>query len=101
MSSASKVDKKVIESRQELVDWFMTGCTPADKRLIGVEHEKPPFYLEDGAPVSFIGQDGRAGMEDFIGKMVQEKGWTPGQPEQGLVVDMSRNNVNWTFEPGL
>jgi glutamate--cysteine ligase len=101
MSSASKVDQKVIESRQELVDWFAAGCTPADKRLIGVEHEKPPFYLADGAPVPFIGQDGRAGVEDFIGQMVLEKGWTPGQPEQGLVVDMSKNNVNWTFEPGL
>jgi glutamate--cysteine ligase len=101
MSSASQVDKKVIESRQELVDWFAAGCTPSDKRLIGVEHEKPPFYLDNNEPVAFIGQNGRAGMEDFIGAMIADKGWTPGQPEQGVVVDLQKNSVNWTFEPGL
>ena len=101
MSSASQVDKKVIESKQELVDWFAAGCTPAAQRLIGVEHEKPPFYLDNGQPVPYLGQNGRAGMEDFILKMADEKGWTPGQPEQGLLVDLHKNNTNWTFEPGL
>lgn len=101
MSSASKVDQKVIESKQELVDWFAAGCTPADKRLIGVEHEKPPFYLDTGEPVPFIGQNGANGVEDFIAEMAAKKGWNLGQPENGLVVDLHKNNMNWTFEPGL
>jgi len=54
MSSASQVDKKPIENKRELVEWFEKGCTPADKLLIGVEHEKPPFYLDDFSPVPFV-----------------------------------------------
>lgn len=99
MSSASQVDKKPIESKQELIEWFEQGCTPADKRLIGVEHEKPPFYLADNAPVPFKGQNGRAGIEDFIAKMVNEKGWNPAAPENGVVLSVEKGNRNWTFEP--
>lgn len=100
MSSASKVDKKVIESKEELVEWFRAGCTPHEKRLIGAEHEKPPFY-PDGTPVPFEGTEGRKGVEDFINKMAAEKGWTPCETEHGVVVSLSKNNVSWTFEPGL
>lgn len=115
MSSASQVDKKPIENKRELVEWFEKGCTPADKLLIGVEHEKPPFYLDDNSPVPFLGSKVtqqfaektaadsfvRKGISDFISKMTAEKGWYPGQPENGLVVDMHKSNTNWTFEPGL
>lgn len=144
MSSASQVDKKPIESKRELVEWFEKGCTPADKLLIGVEHEKPPFYLSDNSPVPFevrpisqslntttsiqlgsapetlkgvlkTAEANRAeaaaeagkqikkfGVSDFIAKMTAERGWYPGEPENGRVVDMHKSNgVNWTFEPGL
>jgi glutamate--cysteine ligase len=101
MSSASKVDQKVIESKQELVDWFSAGCTPPEKRLIGVEHEKPPFYLDNNAPVPFIGEKGRAGIEDFLAHMIDDKGWSPGNVENDIVVDIAKHNMNWTFEPGL
>ncbi|MDY0009225.1 MAG: hypothetical protein RBS08_05930, partial [Bdellovibrionales bacterium] len=57
MSSASQVDSKPIQNKRELVEWFEKGCTPADKLLIGVEHEKPPFYLDNNQPVSFMGAD--------------------------------------------
>src|SRR5690606_16002674 len=102
MSSASQVDKKPIKNKRELVEWFESGCTPADKLLIGVEHEKPPFYLDNGKPVPFEGEAGRKGVSDFISKMTAENGWYPGTPENGKVVDMHKpSGVNWTFEPGL
>ncbi|MDE1152268.1 MAG: glutamate-cysteine ligase family protein [Micavibrio sp.] len=101
MSSASQVDKQPIASKQQLVEWFQEGCTPNEKRLIGVEHEKPPFYLADGKPVSFLGEDGRAGIQDFLAKMVSEKGWQAGEPERGIVVDLKKNQAGWTFEPAL
>ena len=86
MSSASQVDNKPIESKEELIQWFEQGNTPADKRLIGVEHEKAPFYLADKGPVPFKGKKGAAGIEDFIAKMVNEKGWSPAAPENGVVL---------------
>lgn len=99
MSSASQVDNKPIESKEELIQWFEQGNTPADKRLIGVEHEKAPFYLADKGPVPFKGKKGAAGIEDFIAKMVNEKGWSPAAPENGVVLSVEKGNRNWTFEP--
>lgn len=101
MSGASQIDQKPIESKQQLVDWFQQGCTPADKRLIGVEHEKPPHYLDNHQPVPFVGANGRKGVSDFIAEMTAQHGWQPGTPENGVVIDMGKNNANWTFEPGL
>ncbi len=84
------------------MQWFAQAATPAAKRLIGVEHEKPPFYLDDQSPVPFVSDRAdRGGVSDFINLMVAERGWDPGLPENGAVVDIHKNNVNWTFEPGL
>lgn len=99
MSSASKVDQKPIESKRELIEWFEGGNTPNEKRLIGVEHEKAPFYLADNKPVPFVGENGRAGISDFIAKMVTDKGWSPAAPENGIVLSVEKDNSNWTFEP--
>lgn len=80
----------------------MQAATPAAKRLIGVEHEKPPFYLDDLSPVPFISErEDKGAVSDFIHAMVQENGWDPGVPENGHVVDIHKDNVNWTFEPGM
>jgi len=102
MTIPSQLDKKPLQSRDELVKYFEEGCTPPEKLLIGVEHEKPPFYLDNGAPVPFHRdvQANRAGVEDFIDKMVTEQGWDAGAPERGVVIDISKGLVNWTFEPG-
>lgn len=100
MSGPSKIKGAPIASKGELIAWFESGSTPAAKRLIGVEHEKPPFYLADNAPVPFSGEGGRRGVADFINAMVA-RGWDAGQVEHGRVIDIRKNNVSWTFEPGL
>lgn len=102
MSSADTSSGTAITCKQELVNWFAQAATPARKRLIGIEHEKAPFYLDDQSPVPFFSErKDRGGVSDFISLMVQERGWDPGVPEQGNIVDIHKDNVNWTFEPGL
>lgn len=102
MSTADTSSVKAIANKDELVNWFAQAATPAARRLIGVEHEKPPFYLDDQSPVPFASERaGKGGISDFIRTMVQHHGWDAGVPEQGQVVDIHKDNVNWTFEPGL
>lgn len=102
MSSADTSSGKVITGKDELVNWFAQAATPAAKRLIGVEHEKPPFYLDDQSPVPFFSERAdRGGVSDFIRVMIRERGWDPGVPENLNVFDIHKDNVNWTFEPGL
>ncbi len=102
MSSPSHSNSKPIAGKHELVNWFAQACTPAAKRLIGVEHEKPPFYLDNLQPVPFVAnEDGRHGISDFIARMTQQHGWQQGEVENGQVIDIYKKRVNWTFEPGL
>jgi glutamate--cysteine ligase len=101
MSKPSEIDKHPIGEKKELIEWFEKGCTPADKLLIGVEHEKPPFYLADNAPVPYADeQGGRPAIREWLEQMVVEKGWRPGDPDNGHIVELQRNSVNWSLEPG-
>lgn len=100
MSGASHNNAPIGEKR-ELVEWFEQGSTPAAQRLIGVEHEKPPFYLLDNSPVSYEGRKGRAGIKDFIDKMIADHAWEVGDIENGNIIDIHKNRMSWTFEPGL
>ncbi len=99
MSKESHFGNKEIESKADLVEWFRSCCTPADKLLVGVEHEKPPFYIDGHEPVPYISKDGKPGIRDFLKKMVDQQGWEPGY-EQGRLIEMQKDDVNWTLEPG-
>ncbi len=99
MSKPSQSGNKEIESKADLVEWFRGWCTPADKLLVGVEHEKPPFYLHDHAPVPYQDAEGKPGLGKFFKKMVDEQGWEPGY-EAGQLIEMQKDHVNWSLEPG-
>lgn len=101
MSGPSKDASAPIESKNDLIEWFMKGATPAADLRIGMEHEKPPFYTADNAPVPFIGRNGRAGVSDLFNKLVAENGWQPGTLEKGNLIDISKGKANWTLEPAL
>ncbi len=91
---------KEIQSKADLVEWFRKCCTPADKQLVGVEHEKPPFYLQEGhAPVPYIGVDGKPGLRDFLEKMAVERGWKPGY-EKDKLIELEKDHIGWSLEPG-
>lgn len=101
MSGPSKIASEPIESKRDLVEWFLKGATPAADLRIGMEHEKPPFYVADNAPVPFVGDNGRAGVRDLFNKLVAEGGWTPGSLEKGNIIDISKGSTAWTLEPAL
>src|SRR3954470_1250800 len=99
MSGESHSDSKVIESKADLVEWFRGHCTPADELLIGVEHEKPPFYLDNHAPVPYAGVPGRPGLRELFKRMAARRHWKPGY-EQGKLVELEKDRVKWSLEPG-
>jgi glutamate--cysteine ligase len=102
VSSPSKIDSHIITGKRELVEWFEKACVPASRQLIGVEHEKPPFYLTDFAPVTYTGGGNRNGIAHFMQEMIAHHGWSPGVVENGTLIDIHKNGmVSWTFEPGM
>ncbi len=63
-----------IRSRADLVGWIAEGEKPQERWLIGTEHEKFPFYINDNSPVPYVGERGiRALMEQMIARF----GWQP------------------------
>lgn len=99
MSKESKTKSKVVKSKEELIEWFRKGCTPSDKLLIGVEHEKPPFYLNDNQPVPYNNDNDKPAIKQFLEKMASERGWRPGYEKENII-DLQKGSVNWTLEPG-
>jgi len=99
MSKPSQIDSAKIRNKAELIAWFEAGCTPARKLLIGVEHEKPPFYLDNNDPVPYQGCENRAGIKEFFEKMAREDNWRPGY-ELANIIALQKDKVSWTLEPG-
>ncbi len=100
MSKPSQLDNNIeIKSKADLIAWFLQGCVPADKQLIGIEHEKPPFYLDSNKPVPYENGDGTPGIKEFLELMSIEHGWQAGY-EEGKIIDLQKGRLNWTLEPG-
>jgi len=95
MSAPAKPNREPITSKAQLVDYVAGGCKPADKWLIGTEHEKFVFHSDDFSPVAYEGANGiRALLEGL-----QSFGWQPVE-ENGNVIALSQNGANITLEPG-
>lgn len=67
-------DMTPIGSRDELVAWFEAGMNADRPLLIGTEHEKFPFYLNDLSPVPY---DGPRGIRALLEGVQSWNGWAP------------------------
>ncbi|MEL6543836.1 MAG: glutamate-cysteine ligase family protein [Myxococcota bacterium] len=92
MSLDFESDAPPIESLDELVDWFAKG-EKSGSLGVGVEHEKLPFRLEDGAPVDYD-----SGIGPFLRSM-SRFGWEPPEGD-GPAVMLKRGDESITLEPG-
>jgi glutamate--cysteine ligase len=63
-----------IETRDELVAWFESGCKPKEQFRTGTEHEKFPFVLPDHSPVPYGGPRGIRALLDGMQHLL---GWEP------------------------
>lgn len=90
----------VIESRDQLVAEFESGCKPADAWRIGTEHEKFGFHVADLTPLSY---DGPAGIRAILEEMASRYGYTP-ILEGDNVIALKQPDCpmggNITLEPG-
>lgn len=92
------VDATPISSRAELVEWLAVGCKPANRFLLGTEHEKIPFYRADHSPVPYAGE---RGIRALLEGMQTRTGWEP-IIENGHIIGLA-DEVNGgaiSLEPG-
>ncbi|MDH3580982.1 MAG: glutamate--cysteine ligase [Hyphomicrobiales bacterium] len=89
-----------VESRDQLVAEFESGCKPADAWRIGTEHEKFGFHVADLTPLSY---DGPAGVRAMLDELSSRYGYEPVM-EGDTVVALKQPGCpmgsNITLEPG-
>ena len=92
--TAAAIDSPVIESRQQLLDYFARGEKPAERWRIGTEHEKFVYSTKDNhAP----GYDEPGGIRDLLAELTQF-GWSPVE-EGGNVIALSGPDGTVSLEP--
>jgi glutamate--cysteine ligase len=70
-------DTTPVSSPRELTAWLEAGCKPQGPFLLGTEHEKFPFYLDDLSPVPYEGAHGRGGIKALLEGVQAATGWEP------------------------
>src|SRR6185369_13453214 len=85
-----------ITNKRQLVEYLAAGEKPRDQWLIGTEHEKFAFRMDNLRPLPFEGETAsiRALLEGL-----QQFGWTPVE-ENGKPIALKRDACNITLEPG-
>ncbi len=89
----------VITSKTQLVEFLETGSKPdRSSWRIGSEHEKFVFHRNDNAPLSYVGDDGRPGIQDLL-KAFVARGWSPVIENDHLIAAL-KDGASVTLEPG-
>lgn len=85
-------------SKSDLVETLSKGCKPKDKWLIGCEHEKFVYHKDDYSPLSYKGENGKAGIFDVLTKF-SEAGWQPITEDGNLIALKDNTGASVTLEP--
>lgn len=94
MSSYHSVSDSPIINRLQLADVFASGEKSPSSWLIGTEHEKFGFCLDDLSPPPF---DGERGIEALL-KSLTRFHWQENQ-ENGRTIGLSRQGASISLEP--
>ena len=80
----------MIQTKEQIIDYFKSGCKKKNNFKIGIEHEKFLFYNNKRVNYSKIKEMFQA---------LQEFGWTP-ILEKKNIIGLNKEGKNITLEPG-
>lgn len=82
-------------TKNDLVKYLSSGCTPRTSWLIGLEHEQFMFDLQTDAPLAY---DGNPGVKQVLEALSARSGWKP-RYEGEHIIALSKGNESVTLEP--
>jgi len=86
-----------VESRNDLVEYLESGCKPASRWMLGTEHEKFGYTLDDLRPLPYAGA---RGIHAILVGLAERYAWRPileaGQP----IALLDDTGASITLEPG-
>ena len=85
-----------LNDRDQLVEYFETGCKPKNRWRIGTEHEKFGYDLATLLPLQY---DGDCSVKALLEGLSDRFGWSRVM-ESGTLVGLSKGGANISLEPG-
>ncbi len=95
MSAPPSGGGTLIESRQQLIEYFAAGNKPRAEWRLGTEHEKFGFHAKTLKPLAYEGADGIRAVLDGMTRF----GWEP-VVEGNNTIALARDKASITLEPG-
>jgi glutamate--cysteine ligase len=93
----SAKDRNTVSSRDELVAYLASGCKPESDWMLGTEHEKFGYTLDDLRPLPY---EGERGIRSLLTGLAERFGWQP-VLEDGLPIALlDDTGASITLEPG-
>ena len=96
MSSLTPIDDRALVSVDQCVDYIAAGAKPADRWVIGTEHEKVGYWPARRAYPTYEGPDGIGALLEAL---AAEAGWEAIR-EGADIVALARDGATITLEPG-
>ena len=90
-------DKDAIQSKTQLVDFFRQKEKKKNDWLIGTEHEKFLFSLDDFKPIPYEGENG---IEKLLKMLHENSGWSPIFEKNNIIGLLADNKSSISLEPG-
>jgi glutamate--cysteine ligase len=90
-------DNNTVETREDLVAYLESGCKPEAQWMLGTEHEKFGYTLNDLRPLPY---SGNSGIKAILAGLADEFDWRP-VLEDGLPIALlDDTGASITLEPG-
>lgn len=90
-------DNNTVETREDLVAYLASGCKPEAQWMLGTEHEKFGYTLNDLRPLPY---SGNRGIKAILAGLADEFDWRP-VLEDGLPIALlDDTGASITLEPG-
>ncbi len=90
-------DNNTVETREDLVAYLASGCKPEAQWMLGTEHEKFGYTLNDLRPLPY---SGNSGIKAILAGLADEFDWRP-VLEDGLPIALlDDTGASITLEPG-
>ena len=85
-----------IESYDDLVNYFVSGCKPREDWKIGTEHEKFGYCKDSLSPLPYAGE---RSIKAILEGLQDRYGWNPIFEGEHLI-GLEQNGANISLEPG-
>jgi glutamate--cysteine ligase len=94
---ASPSDSATVETVDELLAYMAGGCKPQDQWMLGTEHEKFGYTLDDLRPLPY---SGKRSIHAVLNGLAKQYGWQPVLENDLPIALLDDTGASITLEPG-